>query len=154
MCFLRERNRKTCKKKNTQIFTIERKMSKVLGCLLSSALFNVVSSTTLHLNVGFQKKLGMLTHLHNAQKHCSRWMQYLGFHALNPLGIFLCSNGLIPEVYRVALQDLLVVQFRDIFIGIIIWMFHGLKYMESDLISLDSQFKLTFLHIDLSLSHG
>ena len=31
-------------------------------------------------------------------------------------------------------------------------MLHGLEYMESDLVSLDSQFKLTFLHIDLRLS--
>ena len=133
---------------------MDRKTSKGLGFLLSSALFNVVSSTALHLNVGFKKKLGMLTHLHSAQKHCSRWIKYLGFHALNPLGVFLCSNGLIPTVYRVALQDLLVVQFWDIFIRIIIWMLRGLEYMESDLISLDSQFKLTFLHIDLNLSCG
>ena len=159
MCFLRERNNKkhakTMQKPKTLKTTLWKENIKRLGLPLPSrALFNVVSSTALHLNVGFKKKLGMLTHLHSAQKHCSRRMKYLGFHALNPLSVFLCSSGLIPTVYRVALQDLLVVQFWDIFIGIIIWMLRGLEYIESDLISLDSQFKLTFFNIDLSLSHG
>ena len=43
------------------------KKSKGLGCLLSNALFNVVSSMALHLNVRFEKKLGMLTHFHSAK---------------------------------------------------------------------------------------
>ena len=37
--------------KNTQNCTNERKFSKGLDCLPSSALFNVVSSTSINLNV-------------------------------------------------------------------------------------------------------
>ena len=130
---------------------MERKISKVLGCLPSSALFNVVSSTALHINVQFLEETGSAdTSPCNAQQHCSRWMKYFCFHALDPLCVFLCSNRIISEVFLVALQDLRVVKFRDIFI----WIIHGLEYMESDLVSLDSQFKLTFLHIDLRVSHG
>ena len=122
---------------------MERKISKSLGCLLSSALFNVISSTALHINVRFLEETGNGdASPYNAQQHCSRWMKYFCFHALDPLCVFLCSNKIIFEVFRVALQDLRVVKFRDIFIWIIIWMLHGLEYMESDLVSLDSQFKL------------
>ena len=137
-CALFKRKKQKNVQKPKTLKTTLRKISKGLGCLPSSGLFNVVSSTSLHLNVGFQKKLGMLTHLHSAKKHYSRWMKYLGFHALNPLGVFMCSNGLIWEVYRVPLQGLLVVQFQDIFIGVIIRMLHRMEYMENDLISLDS----------------
>ena len=133
----------------------QKNFKKSLGCLPSSALFKVVSLTALHLNVRFLEETGSAdASPYDAHKQCSRWMKYFSFHALDPLGVFLCSNRLIPEVFRVALQDLCVVKFQDIFIWIIIWMLHGLEYINSDLVSLDSQFKLTFLHIDLRLSRG
>ena len=51
VCFKRKKQKNVPKKKNTQNYTMERKKSKGLGCLLSSALFIVVSSTSLNLNV-------------------------------------------------------------------------------------------------------
>ena len=51
MLFKRMKQRNMPKTKNTQNYTTERKTSKGLGCLPSSSLFNIVSSTSLNLNV-------------------------------------------------------------------------------------------------------
>ena len=97
--FLKKKTKQTAKVKNTQNYTNERKTPKGLGCLLSSALFNVISSTSLNPNVGFQKRLEMLTNIQSTLKHCSWQMEYLVFHTLNSLGFFLCCNELILIVY-------------------------------------------------------
>ena len=51
MLFKRKKQKNMPKTKDTQNYTMERKISKRLGCLISSALFNVGSSTSLNLNV-------------------------------------------------------------------------------------------------------
>ena len=51
MLFKRNKQKNMPKTKNTQNYTMERNTSKGLGWLPSSALFNVVSLTSLNLNV-------------------------------------------------------------------------------------------------------
>ena len=83
------------KTKNTQNYSMKRRISKSLGCLLSSALFNVISLTTLHINVQFLEETGNAdASPYSAQKHYSRWMKYSCFHALDPLCVFLCRHVL------------------------------------------------------------
>ena len=76
------------------------------------------------------------------------------FLTLNSLGFFLCRIEIFLVVYHVSLHDLLGVTFLDIVIGFVIRMFRSLEYMECDLISLNSQFKLTLLHVNLSFSYS
>ena len=82
-------------------------------------MFNIVSSTALNLNVlvfCLDETESADASPYSAHNQCSRWMKYTFVHVLDPLGVLMCSNRLIPEVFHVALQDLCVVKFRDIFI--------------------------------------
>ena len=67
----KERKKNMPKTKNTQNYSMKRRISKSLGCFQSSALFNVVSSMTIHINVLFLEETGNAdASPYSAQKHC------------------------------------------------------------------------------------
>ena len=125
---------KTIKRNGENTKRGEKRISQCLGCLPRSAIFNVVSLTSLQRTCCNLEELGLLTHFRSAQNRCSGWLDYFSYHALDLLGNSLCYTRLIPGVHHFALQDLFEVEDRRIFVRIVIWELPGPEYMKGDLV--------------------